>query len=207
MIASRGQEDATNPTVNNEASSQTNNQADKDKFQSGGDFVGFWSFFHAARLSEEDTQREVACIARIKQAVSQRCGIDHFIDYDETTVAFAGTKENMELMLEISTQKSGGKNYLYASLDDEVSWFEWDFGNINEFETNIIDHIANRVNRTIKTVTEVSKECFRMASYYLNDDGAWVCFEEDYSDKKWLCTIVSHLTESEETIKTYRLEN
>lgn len=205
MIASRGQEDATNPTVNNEASSQTNNQADKDKFQSGGDFVGFLSFFHAARLSEEDAKREVACIARIKQAVSQRCGIDHFIDYDETTVAFAGTKENMELMLEISTQKSGGKNYLYASLDDEVSWFEWDFGNINEFETNIIDHIANRVNRTIKTVTEVSNECFRTASYYLNDDGDWICFEEDHLDSKAFGWIIAHLTKSEETIKTYQL--
>ena len=169
--------------------------------------MGLLKFFHTTKISEDDSLREKACISRIKQAVSQRCGIDHFIDYDETTVAFAGTKENMELMLEISTQKSGGKNYLYASLDDEVSWFEWDFGNINEFETNIIDHIANRVNRTIKTVTEVSKECFRMASYYLNDDGAWGCFAEDYSDKKWLCAIVSHLTESEETIKTYRLEN
>lgn len=169
--------------------------------------MGLLKFFHATKISEDDSLREKACISRIKQAVSQRCGIDHFIDYDETTVAFAGTKENMELMLQISTQKYERKKYLYASLDDEVSWHEWDFGNINEFETNIIDHIANRVNRTIKTVTEVSKECFRMASYYLNDDGAWVCFEEDYSDKKWLCTIVSHLTESEETIKTYRLEN
>lgn len=169
--------------------------------------MGVLSFFHAARLSEEDAKREVECISRIKQAVSQRCGIDHFIDYDETTVAFAGTKENMDLMLVICTQKSGGKKYLYASLDDEVSWHEWDFENINEFEVKIIDYIANRVNRTIKTVTEVSNEYYRMASYYLNDDGEWVCFEEDCSDKKWLCAIVSNLTKSEETIKTYRLEN
>ena len=169
--------------------------------------MGFLSFFHAARLSEEDAQREVECIARIKQAVSRRSGIEHFIDYDDTTVAFSGTKDNMELMLQISTQKHERKKYLYASLDDEVSWHEWNFGSIDEFENNIIEYIANRVNRTIKTVTEVSKECFRMASYYLNDDGAWVCFEEDCSDKKLLCAIVSHLTESEEIIKTYRLEN
>lgn len=169
--------------------------------------MGLLKFFHATKISEDDSLREKACISRIKQAVSQRCGIDHFIDYDETTVAFAGTKENMDLMLVICTQKSEGKKYLYASLDDEVSWHEWDFENINEFEAKIIHHIANRVNRTIKTVTEVSNECFRMASYYLNDDGEWVCFEEDCSDKKWLCAIVSHLTKSEETIKTYRLEN
>ena len=169
--------------------------------------MGLLKFFHAARISEEDAQREVACIARIKQAVSQRCGIDHFIDYDETTVAFAGTKENMELMLVICTQKSGGKNYLYASLDDEVSWHEWDFENINKFENNIVDHIANRVNRTIKTVTEVRNKYFRMASYYLNDDGEWVCFEDDCPDAKWFCSIVSRLTQSGEIIKTYRLEN
>ena len=71
----------------------------------------------------------------------------------------------MELMLQISTQKYERKKYLYASLDDEVSWHEWDFGSIYEFENNIIEYIANRVNRTIKTVTEVSRECFRMASY------------------------------------------
>ena len=43
------------------------------------DIMGLLKFFHAARISEEDAQREVACIARIKQAVSQRCGIDHFL--------------------------------------------------------------------------------------------------------------------------------
>ena len=169
--------------------------------------MGFLKLFHAARISEEDAQREVGCIARIKQVVSQRCGINQFIEYDDTTVAFAGTKENMELMLEISTQKSGGKNYLYASLDDEFSWNEWDFENINEFETNIIDHIANRVNRTIKTVTEVSNECFRMASYYLNDDGDWICFEEDHLDSKVFGWIIAHLAKSEEIIKTYQLTN
>ena len=171
------------------------------------DIMGLLKFFHAARLSEEDAQREVECIARIKQAVSRRSGIEHFIDYDDTTVAFSGTKDNMELMLQISTQKHERKKYLYASLDDEVSWHEWNFGSIDEFENNIIEYIANRVNRTIKTVTEVSRECFRMASYYLNDDGEWVCFEEDHLDSKAYGWIIAHLAKSEETIKTYQLTN
>lgn len=165
-----------------------------------------FKFFHAAKTHEEDIQREKDCITKIKQAVSQKCGIHHFIDYDEVTVAFAGSKDSMELMLEISTQKYDGKNYLYASVDDEVSWQEWDFDNLDEFENNIIDYIANRVNRTIKTVTEIKNKSFRIASYYLDDTGKWVCFEDQSSDSKWFCFITSHLTKSSEIIKTYKLE-
>lgn len=167
--------------------------------------MGLLKFFRTARFSEVNVQREVACMTRIKQSISQKCGIGQFIDYNETTVAFAGTKENMELMLAICTQRYEGKNYLYASLDDECSWHEWDFENSDEFENNIIEYIANRVNRTIKTVTEVTKESYSTASYYLNEDGQWVCFEEDHMDKKWACWITSHLTKSEETIKSYHL--
>ena len=87
--------------------------------------------------------------------MSQKCGIDNFIDNDDSTVAFSGTKSNMELLLEIITQKYDGQNYLYASVDDEVSWHEWDFDNIDEFIRNISEYISNRVNRTIKTVTTV----------------------------------------------------
>lgn len=207
MIASRGQEDATNPTVNNEASSQTNNQADKDKFQSGGDFVGFLSFFSRCQAFRRGYAKRSCMYCKDKAGgrSKMRYRSFHWLWWNHS--CFCRNKREYGTHAWNLYSKIWRQELSYASLDDEVSWLEWDFGNINEFETNIIDHIANRVNRTIKTVTEVSKECFRMASYYLNDDGAWVCFEEDYSDKKWLCAIVSHLTESEETIKTYRLEN
>ena len=168
--------------------------------------MSLFKFFHATKTLEEDIQREKDCILRIKNAVSQRCGIDNFIDYDDFTIAFAGSKDNMELMLEICMQKCDGKKYLYASLDDKVSWQEWDFDNLNEFENNIIDHIANRVNRTIKTVTEVKNKSFRIASYYLDENGEWICFEDHSSDSKWFCFITAHLIESSETIKTYKLE-
>ena len=168
--------------------------------------MALFKFFHTTKTFEEDKQREKDCILRIKQAISKKSGIENFIDYDDFTVAFAGSKDNMELMLEISTQKCDGKKYLYASLDDEVSWQEWDFDNLDEFENNIIDHIANRVNRTIKTVTEVKNKSFRIASYYLDENGEWICFEDHSSDSKWFCFITSHLTESSETIKTYKLE-
>ena len=115
--------------------------------------MSLFKFFHTTKTDEEDIQREKDCITRIKQAVSQKCGIDNFIDYDDFTVAFAGSKDNIELMLEICTQKYDGKKYLYASVDDEVSWQEWDFDNSDEFENNIVEYIANRVNRTIKILS------------------------------------------------------
>ncbi len=167
--------------------------------------MGFFKFFHATKTFEEDIQREKDCVLRIKQAISQRCGIDNFLDYDPVTVAFAGSKDNMELMLEICTQKYDGKKFLYASVDDEVSWQEWDFDDLDEFESSIIAYIANRVNRTIKTVIEAEKERCRQVSYYLDDNGQWVCFEDVSSDSKWFCCIASFLMESGETIKTYKL--
>ena len=107
--------------------------------------------------------------------------------------------------MEIITQKYDGQKYLYASVDDEVSWQEWDFDNIDEFIRNISEYISNRVNRTIKTVTEVSNKSFRIASYYLNEDGEWVCFEDHDSHSRCFCFIMNHLTESKEIIKVYRL--
>ncbi|MBE7064943.1 MAG: hypothetical protein E7384_03905 [Ruminococcaceae bacterium] len=168
--------------------------------------MGLFKFFHTTKTYEEDIQREKDCVTRIKQAVSQRCGIDNFIDYDEFTVAFSGSKDNMELMLEICTQKCEGKKYLYASVDDDVSWQEWDFDNTEEFENSIIEFIANRVNRTIKTVTEVNNKSFRVASYYLDENNEWVCFEDESSYSKLFCYITAHLTKTSEIIKTYKLE-
>ncbi len=169
--------------------------------------MSLFKFFHSTKTYEEDIQREKDCILRIKEAVSQKCGVYNFIDYDDFTVAFAGSKDNFGLLLEICTQKYNDKKYLYASVDDEVSWQEWDFDNLCEFENNIIDYIANRVNRTIKTITEVDNNKFKVSSYYMNENGEWVCFEKKSSDSKWLHFITAHLTESSETIKTYRLDN
>ena len=171
--------------------------------------MAFFKFFHATKTLEEDIQREKDCILRIKNAVSQKCGIDKFVDYDDFTVAFAGSKDNMELLLEICTQKYDGKKYLYASVDHEVSWQEWDFDNLDEFENNIIEHIANRVNRTVKTVIKkVKHKSYQETVYYLdNETNEWVLMEDDQTEDKFVCFIAANKTETEETIKTYKLEN
>ncbi|MBQ6707301.1 MAG: hypothetical protein IJN07_07375 [Clostridia bacterium] len=170
--------------------------------------MALFKFFHATKTLEEDIQREKDCILRIKNAVSQKCGIDNCIDYDDFTVAFAGSKDNMELLLEICTQKYDGKKYLYASVDDEASWQEWDFDNVTEFENNIINHISNRVNRTIKTVIQKEKhKRYQVSIYYLDETtGEWVLSEEDETDNGLVCFIAANKTETVETIKTYKLE-
>ena len=170
--------------------------------------MSLFKFFHTAKTFEEDIQREKDCVARIKHAVSKKCGIDNFIDYDDFTVAFAGSKDNMELMLEICTQKYEGKKYLYASVDDEVSWHEWDFENTNEFEKNIIEYISNRVNRTIKTVIKKQKhKTYEISVYYLNTDtNEWILIENDKTEDRFVCLVAANKTETEETTKTYILK-
>lgn len=170
--------------------------------------MSLFKFFHATKILEEDIQREKECVTRIKQAVSKKCGINNFIVYDDFTVAFAGSKDSMELMLEICTQKCEDKKCLYASVDDEFSWQEWDFDNLNEFENNIIEYIANRVNRTIKTVIKkVKHKSYQETVYYLDEStNEWILIEDDRTEDKFVCLIAANKTETTETIKTYKLE-
>ena len=170
--------------------------------------MGFLKFFHTTNTKAEDIKIEKECILKIKNSVSEKSGIDKFIDYDDFTVAFAGSKDNMELMLEISTQKYDGKKYLYASVDDEISWQEWDFQNRDEFENNIIEYISNRVGRTIKTVIQKEKnKSYRETVYYLDETAnEWILIEDEKTEDKLACLFVSKKTENIQTIKTYKLE-
>lgn len=162
--------------------------------------------FHSTKLNDEDIEKEKTCMMNIRKSVSQKCGISNFIDYDDFTVAFSGSKENMELVLEIYTQKYEGKKYLYASLDDDVSWPEWDFNSCADFEEDIAEYISHRVNKTIKTIVEVDKSKLSVTSFYLDDNGEWVCFENECTDSKGICYLMSKITKSTEIIKTYKLD-
>ena len=167
-----------------------------------------FKFFHAAKIDEQDRLRAENCLKAIVSTVSEKRRIPEFIRYDKETVAFAGSREKMELVLEVFIQRYDGKNWLYASLDDEVSWQEWDYVNLEEFTQNIIDHLANRVNRTIKTVTEkVKHKSYRQSAYYLDDtSGEWVLFEDERTTSPLICLIPANRTETIETIKTYQLD-
>ena len=167
-----------------------------------------FKFFHTPKFSEQDRIRAKKCLNAIISAVSEKRGIPEFIQCEDGSVAFAGSRDKMELVLEVFIQKYDGKNWLYASLDDEVSWQEWDYVNQEEFQQNIIDYLVPRVNRTVKTVKEkVKHQHYREATYYLEDSsGKWVLFEDYTSDSKALCLLLANRTETIETIKTYQLD-
>ena len=70
--------------------------------------MALFKLFHATKTLEEDIQREKDCLLRIKNAVSQKCGIDNFIDYDDFTVAFAGSKnEKQETQIQYELWQNG----------------------------------------------------------------------------------------------------
>ena len=157
---------------------------------------------------KEDIQKEKDCIARIKQKVSLLSGIDKFIDCDAFTVAFAGTKDNMELLLEICTHKSDNKKYLHASVDDDFSWDECDYDSIDEFEKEIVDHLAKRINQTVKTVIIKERHKYYCQEVYVLDKSTnnWILIEKDETIDEVNCRVLARETETSETINTYKLE-
>ena len=167
-----------------------------------------FKFLSPPKISEQDQIRAQNCLKEIVSAVSEKRGIPEFIHYDAETIAFAGSREKMDLVLEVFIQRYDGKNWLYASLDDEVSWQEWYYVNLEEFTQNIIDYLVNRVNRTIKTVTEkVKHQSYRQSAYYLDEiSGEWILFENDCTTSPMVCLIAANRTETIETIKTYQLD-
>ena len=114
----------------------------------------FLRMFHATRTNPEDQQRAMDCLQSITSAISQRTGIPRFIQYDANSVAFSGSNDHVELLLTVYIQRTDGKNYLCATIDDQVTWNEWDFENQAEFQNEIIQYLSNRINQTIKTVIE-----------------------------------------------------
>ena len=170
------------------------------------------SFFRFLRkiknFDNKSSETEKACIARIKNAVAERCGTDEFIDCDDSSVAFSGSEEHKELLLELYTTKDKKGTYLNARVDDNFSWDESCFSSLSDFENDIIEHIANRVNRTIKTVIKTEKhKSYHETVYYLNEESnEWVMLEEEHTEDETICRLFADKTETVEIIKTYKLE-
>ena len=164
--------------------------------------------FNKRKKYAEYFKREKESIERIKNAVSKKCGIDKFIEYDDYTVAFAGSEDNMELLLELSTSVDKNGHYLCANIDDEVSFDECDFDSLAAFEDSVIEHISNRVNHTIKTIiTKEKEESYRKSVYVLNEDtDNWTLIEQEYTEDDLVCRYFADKTETIEIIKTYKLE-
>lgn len=162
--------------------------------------------FHSSNPSDEDLAKVDNCLCNIKNKISEQSGVSDFLEYENGCIAFSGNKDNPELFFDLDILKSEGKYNLYADIDDEVSWYEWDFKSLEQFENAIVEYIAPLINRTIKTVTEKKKHKYlRYARYYLSDNNEWILIDENIVD--YLIIRLFLFKDSiKEEIKEYRLE-
>lgn len=159
--------------------------------------------YYFSTTATNDNARIQACYAGIKEKVAKLCGVSNFIEKDGW-VAFSGTAEKPALQLTLTTMKTGGKLYLYADVDDAISWQEWDYASAAEFEDEIVSYIAPMVNRIVKIVTEKKKHAYMKISRYYLDGGQWVFIDEETEDFRLLRITI--LKDSyKETIREYRL--
>lgn len=100
---------------------------------------------------------------------------------------------------------SRGKLYLYADIDDEVSWQEWDFENQEDFENAVVEYIIPLVNRTIKTVTEKKRHKYiKVSHYYLNTNNEWILIDEEVIGNLFIRLFITKDSAKEE-IKSYQI--
>lgn len=160
--------------------------------------------FHSSIPNEDINVRMNACYDNIKIKVANKCGVAEFIEKDGC-IAFSGSSEKPELLLTISAMKTEGKFYLYADIDDELSWQEWDFESQEDFENDIVEYIAPLVNRTIKTVTEKKKHKYiKTSRYYLNNNNEWILINEDVINYLLIRLFITKNSTKEE-LKSYKI--
>lgn len=146
------------------------------------------------------------CLNNIKNKISEKTGISKFIDINETSAAFSGSKDYFDLYVSVSVEKKRGKEYLSVYMDDHFEWKEWDFKSQDDFENAIVEYLCKRINRTIKTVTEMKRHKYiRVTEYTLNKEtNEWILT----SDEK-VSNLIMRLAITEdsftEIIKEYHL--
>lgn len=163
--------------------------------------MAFLKFYHSTPAGNTELPRLEKTLENIKA----RIGWANCIAVDAHSAAFSGSIDAPELLLELFVQKYDGKKYLYASLDNEVSWQEWDFSSQSDFESAICEHLIPRINRTIKTVTEYKKHQSLTISTYFLDHGKWVLLESDFSDAPQIRPFITK-NEIMESVKCYQLK-
>ena len=149
--------------------------------------------------------RIVDCYNNIKRKVTAQRNISDFIETNDS-IAFSGTDKTPELILTLTHVKRNGKLNLYADIDDEMSWHDWDYDNQDEFENAIVDELCHLMNHTIKTIRETKKHAYlRYARYYQNESNEWVLIDEDIINN-FLIRLFIFRDCSKEEIKIYKLE-
>jgi len=156
------------------------------------------------KKSTEKNPKE--CLENIKRKITEKTGISKCIDLGETSAAFSGTIDNYDLYISLDIVKKRGKNYLWAYMEGHFEWYEWEYDSQNEFENEIAEYFYEKINRTIKTITETKRHKYvRVTEYYLDKEtNEWVLMSDD--KVSWL--IMRPFIEADditEEIKEYQL--
>lgn len=119
--------------------------------------------FHHGSLPDPETQiRAEECLRNIKSKVIEKTQVRKLVELEDGSVVFSGTKENPTAILTMSIIKTDGEFYLYADMDDEVFWQEWDFESQSQFEDAVVDYLipfvdGTAVKRENKVIYDIKK--------------------------------------------------
>lgn len=144
------------------------------------------------------------CFENIISAVAEKSGVPRCARFEnDTTVAFSGSIDEPDLILEVSIYTD---NNLSASLDDEVSWNEWDFENTDAFIEEIANYIAPLVNHTVKYIKEYKKhKSVHLKRLILDEEKKeWVTIEDETVDAALVRPFIAE-DKIEERIKVYSI--
>lgn len=139
-----------------------------------------------SKKKHQFTKDPEQCLTNIKRKIAEKTGITKCIDLDESSAAFSGTEEAYDLYVSVGVYKKGKKEYFSVYMDDHLEWDEFDYDSQEEFEDSIVEFICEKINRTIKTITETKKHKYvRVKEYFLDKEtNEWVLM---YDEKmSWL---------------------
>ena len=163
-------------------------------------------FFCLSKPELSNPTKAKECLANIKRKIAEKSGISKCIELDDLSAAFSGTAESYDLYVSLDVIQKRNKTYLYAYMEDRLEWNEWNYKSQDEFENSIVEYICEKINRTIKTITETKRHKYvRVTQYYLDKEtNEWILMSDDKA--AWL--IMRPFIENDsitEEIKEYHL--
>lgn len=160
--------------------------------------------FFNGRKKNMDFDKLQKSFDAIVSGVAEKSGISRCVRFEnDTVVAFSGSIDEPDLLLVVSIDTD---NNLSASLDDEVSWNEFDFENTDEFIEEIVNYIAPLINHTVKYIKEYKKHTsIRFRTLMLDEEkNEWITIADDTTDEIIIRPLIFK-DKTEEKIKVYSI--
>lgn len=94
-----------------------------------------------------DRERAENSLRNIARKVTERNRDIVFSECEAGGIAFTCHNTGFTLVLDINITAAYGKPYLFADLNDTLSWQEWDFDTAEEFEADIVAEILHCIEQ------------------------------------------------------------